>query len=83
MYPRYPKVIPKMGHLHPTELSLLTESSAEQGEGDVGREGEEGGVETRTWFPEEIKRWVATVSPLYHRLIRHTEKWYMVKVVTD
>ena len=61
----------------------MTESPAEQGEGDGGIEGEEGGVETRTWFPEEIKRWVATVSPLYHRLIRHTEKWYMVKVVTD
>ena len=61
----------------------MTESPAEQGEGDDGIEGEEGGVETRTWFPEEIKRWVATVSPLYHRLIRHTEKWYMVKVVTD
>ena len=42
----------------------MTESPAEQGEGDDGIEGEEGGVETRTWFPEEIKRWVATVSPL-------------------
>ena len=36
------------GHLHPTEISLLTfESEAKQEEGGVGR-GEEG-VETRTW----------------------------------
>ena len=27
-----------IGHLHPTELSLLTESPAEQGEGDNGTE---------------------------------------------
>ena len=41
------------GHLHPTELSLLTESPAEQGEGDDEIEGGEGGLETRTWFPED------------------------------
>ena len=39
------------GHLHPTEISLLTlESQAEQEEGDAGEEEEEEeGVETRIW----------------------------------
>ena len=39
------------GHLHPTEISLLTiESQAEQEEGGVGKEEEEEeGVETRIW----------------------------------
>ena len=44
-----------IGHLLPTELSLWKESPAEHAEGGVERGGEEGGVETRTWFPGRKK----------------------------
>ena len=57
---------------------LLRDGSAEQG-GVVAIEGLEGGVVgrevTRTWFPARKKsQGVATVSPLFHRLIRQTER---------
>jgi len=52
------------GHLHPTEISLLTlESQAEQEEGGVGREEE--GVETRIW--EEC------VGPLKHKVVHRND----------
>jgi len=54
------------GHLHPTEISLLTfESEAEQEEGGAGGDGEEEEeVETRTW--EEC------VGPLTYKLLLST-----------
>ena len=72
------EIIDTMGDLLLAKPCLLRDGSAEQG-GVVAIEGLEGGVVgrevTRTWFPARKKsQGVATVSPLFHRLIRQTER---------